>query len=184
VALDGDGRVVTQDAPASRSAAPPPDALIDDKDAAVRLATSRGEAVVWEAPTRYEGRCAWLEYLGRSLGFLPCIPSGYDWGFPVRFVPTRTNVLLVGAMRKHVAEVEIWFKDGARMLVTPRKGFLLAELPERQLVAARQATTILLRDYDGNIVQPRIPVAGIRVDSEPCWGPLPLHEESHGPECL
>jgi hypothetical protein len=185
VALDGDGRVVTQDAPASRSAAPPPDALVDDKDAAVRLATSRGEAILWEAPTRYEGRCAWLEYLGRSLGFLPCLPRGYDdWGFPVRFVPTRTNVLLVGAMRKHVAEVEIQFKDGERMVVTPTKGFLLAELPQRQLVAGRQATTIVLRDHDGNTVQPRIPVAGIRVDSEPCWAPLPLHEEPHGPECL
>lgn len=106
VALDADGRVVTQDAQSTRLAAPPPDALVDDKEAGVRLVTSRGEAVVWEAPTRYEGRCAWLEYLGRGLGFLPCMPRGYDWGFPVRFVPTRSNVLVVGAMRPHVAEVD------------------------------------------------------------------------------
>jgi hypothetical protein len=184
VALDEDGRVVTQDAPASRNAAPPPDALVDDKDAAMRLRTSRGEAIVWEAPTRYEGRCAWLEYLGRSLGFLPCLPSGYDWGFPVRFVPTRTNVLLVGAMRKHVAEVEIQFKDGGRMLVTPTKGFLLAELPHRQLVAGREATTLVLRDHDGNTVPPRIPVDGLRAEHEPCFGPLPLLEERSGPDCF
>jgi hypothetical protein len=183
VALDADGRVVTVDARAARLAAPPPDALVENKEAGARLATSRGEAVVWEAPTRYEGRCAWLEYLGRSLGFLPCMPRGYDWGFTVRFVPTRSNVLVVGAMRPNVAEVEIQFRDGERMVVTPSKGFILAELPRRHLVKGHEATTIVLRDHDGKTVPPRIPVAGLRADNDPCFGPLALPEE-RGPGCL
>jgi hypothetical protein len=184
VALDADGRVVTQEAGDARLAAPLPDAVVDEKKAAVRLATSRGEAVVWEAPTRYEGRCAWLEYLGRSIGFLPCMPRGYDWGSPFRFVPTRSNVLFVGVVPEKVAEVEIRFADGGRMLVKPTRGFVLAELPADQLVEGREATMILRRDRDDNVLPPRLPVKGLRADDEPCFGPLPLSKERREPFCL
>jgi hypothetical protein len=184
VALDGDGQVVTQEAQGTRLAAPPPDAVVEEKKTAVRLATSRGEAVVWEAPTRYEGRCAWLEYLGRNIGFLPCMPRGYAWGSPVRFVPTRSNVLFVGAVPEKVAEVEIQFADGERMLIRPIHGFALAELPADQLVKGREATMILFRDHDDNVLPQRAPVKELRADREPCFGPLPLSKERREPFCL
>lgn len=173
VALNGDGEVIFEDSPLARRSLS--GALRDKREEMVRLATRDGEAVVWEAPTQYEGRCAWLEYKNQSVVFVPCLPKGYPFPpFALRFVPTRDTVLLVGSIANRYAEVEIQFADGDLMLAQPKRGFLLAELPAEHLVRGREALTIVGRDRAGKHLPPQIPASGLGGQQSPCLAPLPL----------
>jgi hypothetical protein len=187
VALDREGQLVAEDTgrPRESSGRPPVEAVLDDRRAAVRVATRHGEAVIWDAPTRYEGRCAWLEYEGRSLAFVPCMPKGYPFGaFSFRFVPTADDVLLVGWVRDDVASVEVRFADGDRMVAHPQDGFVLAEVPAEHLVRGREATSIVSRDVLGKALHPPFEVGGLGADRYPCLAPLPLDGGRTGPFCL
>jgi hypothetical protein len=176
VGLDSEGRVVVVDAPrpsADEAKGIPVDAVVTERHARARISTREGVAVVWESPTRYEGRCAWLETDRGALPFVPCMAKGYDYGlFAIRFVPTRNDVLIVGAVAPHYARVEIQFADGTSMIVKPRAGFLLAEVPARHLVRGREATAIIGRDESGKELPPRISVKEAFALA-PCFGPLP-----------
>lgn len=176
VALDADGDVVFEDSRAARTSLA--GAHLDDREEKVRLATRNGEAVIWEAPTRYEGRCAWLEYHGRTLLFVPCLPKGYPFPpFALRFVPTHSTVLLVGAVDRKHASVEIRFADGEKLVTRPRNGFLLAELPVEHLVRGREATLVVGHDGNGDELAPRVPVSAFGGRHYRCLAPLPLDED-------
>lgn len=187
VALDSDGNVVARDTgrPTESTGEPPVDAVLEARTAVARIGTRRGEAVVWEAPTRYEGRCAWLEYRGRNLAFVPCMPKGYPFGaFAYRFVPSESDVLLVGWVRADVASVEVGFADGDRIVVHPEDGFVLAEVPEQHLVRGREARTIVSRDIFGKALHAPFAVSGLGGERYPCLAPLPLDGAGSGPFCL
>jgi hypothetical protein len=174
VGLDADDRVVVNEAlPGSEELKQVPlDAIVSKRAERARIATKEGEAVIWEAPTRYDGRCAWLEHGGRVLRFLPCMPKGYDYGrLAVRFVSTPRDVLFVGWAIPRIASVEIFFADGSQKVVEPEDGFLLAELPAGNVVAGHEATTIIGRDSNGKAVPPSIDV-GKAFAYAPCYGPL------------
>ncbi len=86
-------------------------------------------------------------------------PKGYPYGlFDVRFVPTADDVLVAGWVADRYASVKIEFADGSREVIKPQAGFLLAELPAKQLVRGHEATTIVGRDAAGKELPPRIPV--------------------------
>jgi hypothetical protein len=175
VGLDGDGRVVVD---ATRPGAEelrevPRDAVVAERKERARISTRRGEAVVWEAPTRYEGRCAWLELPGRVHPFVPCMAKGYRYGlFAIRFVPTTDDVLVVGWVENRYARVEVEFADGSKLALEPRSGFILGELPTANLVRGRQAVAVVGRDATGRELRPRIPVQEA-YGRAPCHGPLP-----------
>jgi hypothetical protein len=174
VGLDADGRVVVD---ATRPVQEelkqvPLDAIVSERAERARIRTTEGEAVIWEAPTRYDGRCAWLAHGGRVLGFLPCMPKGYEYGrLAVRFVSTPSDVLFVGWAIPRIASVEIVFAGGSHMVVEPRHGFLLAELPAGNVVRGHEATAIIGRDSDGKAVPPTIDVAKAFAYA-PCYGAL------------
>jgi hypothetical protein len=183
VALNGDGDVVFEDSHAARTSLA--GVRMDDRDEKVRLATRSGEAVIWEAPTRYEGRCAWLEYHDRTLLFVPCLPKGYPFPpFALRFVPLRSEVLLIGAVDRKYASVEIRFADDEKIVARPRDGFLLTEIPVEHLVRGREAALILGRDSDGNELAPRLPVSAFGGRHYRCLAPLPVDEDVREPFCL
>ena len=174
VGLDEDGRVVVDATRPGQEQMQqvPLDAVVSDREQRARIRTRNGEAVIWEAPTRYDGRCAWLEHGGRILRLFSCMPKGYDYGrIDVRFVPTANDVLFAGWAIPRVATVEISFADGSKVDVEPRDGFLLAELPAGNQVRGHEATTIIGRDAAGNVVPPEIDV-GKAFAYAPCYGPL------------
>jgi hypothetical protein len=175
VGLDAEGRLVVD---ATRPEigglkTVPRDAIVDRREERARVSGRLGEAVIWEAPTRYDGRCAWLELPGGSLRLLPCMAKGYAYGLlAVRFVPTADDVLVAGWVAERYASVEIEFADGSRLVVKPEAGFLLAEMPAEKLVRGHEATTIVGRDAGGKELQPRIPV-GEAYSHAPCFAALP-----------
>lgn len=187
VALDGDGQTVAEETgrPSESTDNPPVEAVVGERAAVARVGTRAGEAVVWTAPTRYEGLCAWLELGGRSLAFVPCMPKGYPFGaFAYRFVPTQSTVLLVGWVKDDVAIVEIGFADGGRLVVHPQNGFVLAEVPVEHQVRGREATTITSRDIFGKALHPPFEVGDLGGARFACLAPLPLEREQSGPFCL
>ena len=187
VALDSNGQVVAEDTgrPRESTGSAPPEAMFDERTAVARIKTRHGDAVVWEAPTRYEGRCAWLAYEGRSLAFVPCMPKGYPFGaFAFRFVPTVDDVLLVGWVRHDVATVEIDFADGDQMVVRPTSGFVLAEIPREHLLSGHEATAITSRDGAGKPLHPPFGVGDLGGERFACLAPLPFRGDRSGPFCL
>ena len=153
VGLDADGRVVVDATPpgAEELREVPPDAVVAERNERARVSTRLGEAVIWEAPTRYEGRCAWLELPGHVVPVVPCMAQGYRYGsFAVRFVPTADNVLIVGWVEKRYARVEVQFADGSKLGLEPRSGFILGELPTANLVRGREAVAVVGRDATGS----------------------------------
>jgi hypothetical protein len=152
VALDGKGRVVTQDD--RRAEVPPPDALIDEKRAAIRV----GDAVLWVAPTRYEGRCAWLELQGKEIPIAPCLPKGYDrqavLGLSVH--SRGGDAILAGACG--YAAVELIHRDGSTRKVRCEEGLVLAGLEAVDLAGHVRAVDARNRPP----YRSRLPVAALR----------------------
>src|SRR4029079_7875664 len=60
-----------------RSASPPADAIVDQAKQLAAIETASGQVVLRTAPTRYEGRCAWLEIAGEAIPTTPCLSKGY-----------------------------------------------------------------------------------------------------------
>jgi hypothetical protein len=147
VALDQDGNAVTE-ASAGRPNfdVAPPDALLDEKEAHTRITTASGEAVLWVAPTRYEGECAWVEVDGEVQRFRSCLPKGYRTepraGFG--FFRIGANVLFVGEFDLGLRSIELRFADGGTSVARPERGFLLYKLPED-----RRAVELSFRNADG-----------------------------------
>ncbi len=185
VALDGTGSVIAEDRgrPGESAGAPPSDAILEKQRVVLRLAMRRGEAAVVVAPTRYEGRCAWLELLGRSLRFVPCLPKGYTFGpFAVRFVPTSDDVLLVGAVSHEVARIEVRFADGDVAAVRPQGGFVLFEIPSVHLHRGSEAIAVVGRGHRGEILHTAT-VDSLGGSRFPCLAALPLRAPRGGPFC-
>ena len=173
VGLDADGRVVVDATrPGSEDLGHvPSDAIVSKRESRARLGTGQGEAVIWEAPTRYEGHCAWLEHDSRVTSLFPCMPRGYRYGrIDVRFVSAGNRLLLAGWVIPGIANVEVSFADGSKMVVKPEDGFLLAAVPAANRDRGHEATTIVGRDSEGKPVLPTIDVGKTFADA-PCYGP-------------
>jgi hypothetical protein len=184
VALDGAGNVVAEDRgrpPESRGV--PTEAIQEEKRIAVRVATRRGVASVVIAPTRYEGRCAWLEFLDRSLRFVPCMPKGYSFGpFAMRFVPTSDQVLLVGAVADDVERVELRFAGGEFAEVHPKGGFVLFEIPITHLQRGKEAVALIGRSRRGDVLHAAM-VDALGGGRFACLAPLPVRASRRGAFC-
>ena len=79
VAALNEGEVVARES-ARGGAAPGPHAFADlsKRDRVAEIQTDEGAAVLWTAPTKTEGRCAWLEFGDEELEVTPCFPKGYE----------------------------------------------------------------------------------------------------------
>lgn len=158
VALDADGGVVTQDDGGARTAAASLDALVDEKQVAARVVTSGGEAVIWKAPTRYEGRCTWLEFRGKETPLGRCLPKGYEHQVVLSYsvYALGGDAVLVGACGYRV--VEFLHRDGSRRTVGCKEGLVLAKLGPEDMAGELRAVDAKGRPLPGSrgpVRQPR-----------------------------
>lgn len=182
-ALSDKGEVVTQEGVARdlefRSGVPA-DALVADKSATLRIETRQGQATIWEAPTRYEGRCWWLEFAGKGLPVAPCLPRRYPVApFAVRLLATKDDVLILG-VSSAFKTLEIRYTDGDKTFLPIDHGVVLYEIPSPHLVPGHEARELIGRDGSGHPVTEVAAVVGI----SPCFGALPLGRPTRGPACL
>ncbi len=177
VGLDGDGNLVTEAAGGSEGAlqVPPVDALVDEKEKSLEIDTAHGPAIIWTAPTRYEGRCAWLELDGKPVALGRCSPKGYehDGGIATRFLPTRDDALLFASVSPRVASVMLHFAGGENATVEPRDGFVLYEIPAVHFAEGQRLAEVVFRDRAGGEIT-RFPVTTGEGPRAACYAPVPL----------
>jgi hypothetical protein len=157
VALDKDGNVVTEQTTPGRPekpAVPPPDALISQKTDAFSAPTPHGDAVIWQAPTRYEGKCAWLEFEGKLAPIAPCQPKGYDWneGLISGFYPTADAVLFFGTAADRYQQIALVYQDGDTTSITPRNHVFVVAIPDEHFQPGHQVERIEARGPDGGLI--------------------------------
>jgi hypothetical protein len=79
VAALKEGEVVAREsAPGGAAPGPHPFADLSKRDRVAEIETDEGTAILWTAPTKTEGRCAWLEFGDEELAVTPCLPKGYE----------------------------------------------------------------------------------------------------------
>jgi hypothetical protein len=154
VALDRNGELVASDSlDRNRFNAPPPDAILDQAREVARIETRNGPAVLRTAPTRYEGRCAWLELAGKTYSN-GCAFKGYGFeGFGWGFIRTSDDILIFGAAGPNYATIELRYADGDTTQFSPTKyGFLLYELPAPHLQRGAQLTEVTALSATGKTI--------------------------------
>jgi hypothetical protein len=145
VALDRDGKLVASEAlPGNRSTAPPPDALLDQARQVATINTNTGPVVLRTAPTRYDGRCTWLEFNGKGTQVVPCLPKGYEHQQALTFAvhPLGGHSILAGECG--YSAVELLHPDGSARRVECTNQAVFAEL-----TAADTAGKLRARDRRG-----------------------------------
>jgi hypothetical protein len=162
VALDREGNLVSSDSLGrDRAQAPPADAILDQAQETARIETRAGAAVLQTAPTRYEGRCAWLELAGETHSF-PCAFKGYGYqGFGWGFVRSHDDILIFGTAAPNYATIRLRYADGDQTEFRPTKeGFLVYELPLAHLRSGSQLTEVTALNASGEtIVRQPLPPA-------------------------
>lgn len=178
VALDEDDNVVTEEATCCEvPEAPQVDAIAGEKSVAASIATTAGAAVIWQAPTRYEGTCAWLEFDGHTQALGRCMAKGYDRndGLVVLLHPTQETVIVWGSAAQRYHQLDLDYADGASQRVTPTGRYFLAEIPREHLRPETRLLTMTVRDTEGREIPNArfsFPVAGTA--ASPCFRVLPL----------
>jgi hypothetical protein len=179
VALDEHRAVVAEVRPCcvDQDAAPPLDAIVGEKQAATSISTTAGDAVIWEAPTRYEGVCAWFEYQGRTASLGRCAAKGYgaDHGIALRPYATHERVLVFGRAAPRFGEFDVRYADGVTRRVPVRRGYVLFEIPTLHLRPESRLLTMTPRDVGGRTIPAAtfaFPATGTA--EAPCWRVLPL----------
>jgi hypothetical protein len=132
VGIGADGDVVTHHPLGGTSAEELlADAVVDDMTELASNHTREGTARLWAAPTRYEGRCAWVEHLGRRFPAARCAPKGYGWeGVGLRAVEIGDVGFLLGTAGPRYAPLEVRLPDGSRQEVRTIDGVVFFRLPD------------------------------------------------------
>jgi hypothetical protein len=178
-ALDSGGNVVTEQRPGGEDPVPPPDALQDEKTPAYEIETEHGPAQVWFAPTRYDGRCAWIEFEGQLFPGHPCFPHGYEHqtGLAVGFLRTPDAVLLRGWVGDAVDRAELEFADGETSIAQARDNVILADVPSSRFAPGHQLLNVRYLRADGSVIVD-IPTL---IGAGACFVPLPQHDATCDP---
>lgn len=156
VALDEDGDVVTE-APVSPGrgalAGPQPEALVERKRLAGEISVAGQPARVWIAPSNTEGRCAWVEYRGDSVGAFRCLPKrSPSQGIGIGERSLGGVRFLVGQVMPRVDSIDLVFESGRSTRIQPFEDVLLAPIP-----AGETAEAFVARDAAGKVIV-RIPL--------------------------
>jgi hypothetical protein len=129
VAVDHAGEdVASESLPPDRSAAPPADAILDEAKQLAAIQTNAGQAVLRTAPTRYGGRCTWLEFAGRATRVVPCLPQGYEHQQALAYAVHVLGGSFVLAGECGYRAVELLHRDGGIRRVECTDGVVLAAL--------------------------------------------------------
>jgi hypothetical protein len=129
VALDGSGRLVTSDSlDHSRRTSVLQDALFDHAAQLAVIDTSGGPVSLRTAPTRYEGRCAWVEFQRRRIPVSPCLPRGYERGAGLGLAVHSFGGSLILAGVCGYSAVQLVHSDGYTRTAGCTDGLVFTEL--------------------------------------------------------
>lgn len=129
VALDRDGELVTSDSlDLNRFGTPPSDAILDRAKQVAVIETGDGPAVLRSAPTRYEGRCTWLEFGSQQVAVVPCLPKGYEQQPALVIAVHALGGALILAGECGYSAVEFLHPDGGARRVDCADGLVFTEL--------------------------------------------------------
>jgi hypothetical protein len=185
VALTDDGTVITAERfPPTAESSPPEDAITDRARALLKIESRDETAVLRRAPTRYDGRCGWLDFAGRHFDVGPCLPENYARdGFEWRFVHSSDDVLLVGAVPPTYRSIVIGYADGSKTEIRPTRdgldSWFVFEIPADHLRRSNEVTVVSAIDGEGRRLETKpLPQALLQ---QPCEGPLPIPDPSDCP---
>jgi hypothetical protein len=133
VGLDVDGGVVTTHPIGRRSRdGLLADAVFEEKTELASIETAGATARLWSAPTRYEGRCAWVEYAGKRYPAAGCGPKGYSWreGIGLGLVDLGGHYLLLGTAGPRFTPLELRLSGNRRMTIEPVEDVVFTKLPD------------------------------------------------------
>jgi hypothetical protein len=130
VALDAEGNIVDVDESMlhrSYYGRPPRDAVVGEAAEVAHVETPIGDAIVWQAPSRFDTTCTWLELAGRFYYLDVCRLPGYP---PLRWTGQLVRhgnlVLFYAADIPSGGSVRLDFADGHHVRIRPdRDGFVL-----------------------------------------------------------
>jgi hypothetical protein len=129
VALDRDGKLITsQSLGRNSSTTPPADANLDEVTQVAVIETAAGPAVLRAAPTRYEGRCTWLEFGSEAIPVVPCLPKGYEHQAALALAVHSLGGRLILAGECGYSAVEFLHEDGGARKVACIDGVVFTEL--------------------------------------------------------
>jgi hypothetical protein len=165
VAVDEDGDIVVEElvSPGSgKLAAPQAQALVERKRLAGEIRVQGQPARVWIAPSNTEGRCAWVEYRGDSVGAFRCLPKRYpSQGIAFGERSLGGARFLVGQVMSRVDSIDLLLESGRSTRIRPFEDVLLAPIP-----AGEQAEAFIARDAAGKVIV-RIPLMNPEAGSNP-----------------
>jgi hypothetical protein len=145
VALDRDGNFIASDSlDHNRFTVPPLDAILDRAKQVAVIETGDGPAVLRTAPTRYEGRCTWLEFGAEEIPVTRCLPKGYEHqaALGIAVHALAGHIILVGECG--YSAIEFLHRDGGTRRVECTDGLVFTELNQ-----ADAAGEVRALDTDG-----------------------------------
>jgi hypothetical protein len=113
---------------ANASSEPHPFADLSRRQLVAQIQTDDGAAKLWTAPTKTDGRCAWLEFGGHEAAVAPCLPHGYEHqvalGVSVRALGGHS--VLAGECGYH--GIQFLHRDGTTRTILCADGLVFADL--------------------------------------------------------
>jgi hypothetical protein len=137
LALQGD-EVIAADGEGAPGG-PHPFADLSKRDQVAEIETNDGTVTLWTAPTKTEGRCAWIEFQGEEQQATPCLPKGYEHqtALAYRIESLGGHTILVGECG--YSAVQFIHGDGTDRTVECTDGLVLADLEPADLAGEMQA---------------------------------------------
>jgi hypothetical protein len=162
LALDAHGeRMATNPLGVGGQDDPLADALMDERHAAATLATRHGTATLYTAPTRYEGRCSWLELGSEAIPVKRCLPKGYEHQAALALSVHSLGTRLILAGECGYRAVEFVHSDGTTRAIACTDGLVFTELTSADAAGEVQALDVEGRPLPGSrIAVPRLRPAG------------------------
>ena len=146
---------VDADAPAGMATG----VIAEDVHKLIEISTSDGRsAILWVAPTRGGGVCAYIQRVGQKIAGGPgCsgATAGTDLRPGIQGPPGDDPdgpVFLHGRVLTTVTTLDLRFADGDAAEVPVVEGFYLFEVPPSRYEATRQPAFVIGRDQDGDEV--------------------------------
>jgi hypothetical protein len=153
-ALDVNHQVVTRQFadPAKHVDEIPADAIIAARRPAAQLDADGRKVTIWTAPTRYRGRCAWIQpdEQTRSLG---CAAKGYESdGIALGYLATPSAVVIAGPLTRDVSTARFEYPDGSTKESKIGEGFLLYLVPRGDIANDQAPTSVAFYNAHGSVI--------------------------------
>ncbi len=123
-----DGKAMAADAGPGAAPAPHPFAELAKRRQLDEIQTRDGPATLWTAPTKTEGRCTWLEFQGKEIPVIPCLPKGYEHQAALAYAVQALGGHRILAGECGYAAIQFLHLDGTTRTVTCSNGIVFTDL--------------------------------------------------------